>query len=228
MAGGTVTGNRCMIKVGRYPAAGGMAIGKVIGADDMTAVFAGGDTAVVTTYTGPLHMRVVHTGGGSPGRCCMATLAHLGGLDMPSMLACGGCAVVAARTIVGYAGMVVSAGAPGYGVVAIFAGSTVSGDMRWRHAGGDGAIMTTDAGTPYRCVIDTADAGPAHGGVAGFAAVVRSDMQRILTRRNGSVMARAAITGDITMIKDRMTPVNGGMAVIALIVTRYVSGRLTL
>ena len=87
--------------------------------------------------------------------------------------------------------------------------------------------MTADTGTPYGRVIDTADAGPAHGGVAGLATVVGGDMSGILTRCDRSVMTGIAITGDITMVENRMTPVHGGMAIIALIVTWHVSGCLT-
>lgn len=61
-----VTGNRGVIKVGRYPAAGGVTVGTIISADDMIAVFAGCDIAVVTAHAGPLNMRVIDSGGGGP------------------------------------------------------------------------------------------------------------------------------------------------------------------
>ena len=100
--------------------------------------------------------------------------------------------------------------------------------MRGCQAGGDDAVVTADAGTPYRRVIDTADTGPAHGGVAGLAAAIGGDMLRVLTRGDGTVVAGAAITGDIAVIENRMAPIHGGMAVVALIITRYVCGCLTL
>ena len=107
MTSGTITGNRSMIEICRYPAAGGMAVSTVIGTDDMPAVFAGGNTAVVTAHTGTLHMGVIDPGGGRPRRDCMTTLADLGRLDMASVLTIGRGAVVAARAVIGYPRVVV-------------------------------------------------------------------------------------------------------------------------
>ena len=66
MTSRAVTGNRGMIKVGRHPATGGVAVGTIIGTDDVPTVFTSGNIAVVTADTGALHMRVINTGGGSP------------------------------------------------------------------------------------------------------------------------------------------------------------------
>ena len=112
--------------------------------------------------------------------------------------------------------------------MAIFTGPAVDGDMRGRQASGYNAVVTADTGTPHCRVIDPTYAGPAHGGVAGFAAAVRSDVLRVLARRNGTVVTGAAIAGDVAVIEHRMSPIHSGMAVVALIVTRYVSGCLTL
>lgn len=144
------------------------------------------------------------------------------------MLAVGRSAVVAARAVIGYAGVIVGTGTPGNGVMALFAGPAVGGDVRWRQAGGDGAVVTADTGAPYGRVIDTADAGPAQSRVTGFTAAVGSNMLRILAGGDGSVVAGAAIAGNIAVIENRMPPVHGGMTVIALIVTRHVCGCLTL
>jgi hypothetical protein len=86
--------------------------------------------------------------------------------------------------------------------------------------------MTADTSASHRCVINPSYAGPAQGGVAGFTTVVRSNVVRVFTRRDRTVVTTAAIAGDIAVIENRMTPIHGRVAVVALVVTRHVIGCL--
>lgn len=110
--------------------------------------------------------------------------------------------------------------------MAILARPAVDRYMEGRGSGRFDTIMTAVAGPAHGAVIDLGDPGPAKGGVAQFAIVVRQNMVRTLAVARCAVMAIDAVAGDVAVIETGMTPIGRGMAVVALIIALNMVGRL--
>ncbi len=72
----------------------------------MCRMFAGCNAAIVTTGTAASNFIVIHTRHGRPQRRAMARLTLGAGLDMRTVFASGGDAIVAGSTATGYGRMV--------------------------------------------------------------------------------------------------------------------------
>lgn len=99
VATGAISGNACMVKIGRRPGDGRMTIVAIVTACKMSGVLSSGCDAVVTRTTTTEHLRMIYRVGRQPGDGIVAILANVGGLNVRRVLAdCIG-TVVAARAI---------------------------------------------------------------------------------------------------------------------------------
>lgn len=195
MAAGTLTGYLRVVKVCRYPAAGGVAIGTVIGTDDMIRILARSDIAVVTAEATTLHIGVIDLGCRSPSGDLVTGLTHLGRLYVSTMLAACRRAIMATGAVTADSRVVIGAGTPRDGIVAIITALTIGGDMRSRQASGDDTVMTTGTGSNHCSMIDADDVAPTEGRVTELTPIGREYVIGILLLawRCRPVMALGAI-----------------------------------
>ena len=92
------------------------------------------------------------------------------------------------------------------------------------HAGGGCAVVTRRTRAKHLVVINADDWGPDIGAVAVLANIGCQRMQRTFAGRVGAVVTVYAITRDVRVIEIGRQPGNGGVAIIAVIATGYVSG----
>lgn len=223
VAAGTVTGDRRMIEVRRYPAAGGVAGFTVIATLDMCGVLACGSGAVMAAGTDPDHIGMIHPYNRRPSRIAVTILTHVGSLDMGATLTRRRGAVVAGNAVTGQTGMVKIRRHPGIGGVAGFA-IIATLHMGGVLAGGDAAVMTAGAGTHHLGMVDACRRHPGSIAVTGLTHIRSLDMCGTLTGRRRTIMTARAVAGNGGMIEVGRCPGIGGMADQAIFRRRNMGG----
>ena len=101
------------------------------------------------------------------------------------------------------------------------------GDVGIVFATGNIAVMAAFTGAGHNRVIHTADPSPTESGMTEFAGISGTDMIAVLAQGRGTVVTGETTTVDGTVIKPGHMPANGGMTVVAAIVTSNMVNRFT-
>ena len=123
-----VTGDGAVIEHGRGPGIGGVAVIAGGAAGDMVGCFTDGSRAVVAAEAGAKYSSMVDLQYRCPVRGAVTVLACRGGLNVGSMLAGGGGAIVTAAAITGHGVVIECCRGPGIGGVAVITGGA-AGDV---------------------------------------------------------------------------------------------------
>lgn len=86
------------------------------------------------------------------------------------------------------------------------------------------AVVTGSAGSNYLRMIDGKHRQKGEGAVTVFADIACLNMGRALANSGGAVVTRYAVSCDTRMIESRRQPACRAVAIIALIIARYVAG----
>jgi hypothetical protein len=111
---------------------------------NMGFVFASRNVAVMAAFTGAGHNRVIHTANPSPAESGMTKLTGITGVDMITVLALGGRAVMTGETATGYSAVVKPGHMPANSGVAIVT-TIITTNMVDGFTGGIGIVMTAVA-----------------------------------------------------------------------------------
>ena len=181
--------------------------------------------AVMAGRAGPDDLCVIYYVRGSPDCNVMAVFADIAGRDVVQRLT--GCigTVVATATIAGNGRVIKIGGYPTDGRVAAIA-IIATGNMRRVFADCDRIIVARLAGADNLGMVHHHYRLPERGGVAVFADVGRLNMGQALAGRIDAIMAVAAATDNICMIKNCRYPCIGGMAIVTVVAACKVRRRL--
>lgn len=175
MAADAVASDVEVVKVGRDPRRGRVAVIAIIAAADVVRIFANSCNAVMTGSARAEHLRVIDGQNRNEHAAVMAVLAHVARLDVRGTLTRCVYAVMAADAIVNDAAMIEDRRLPRdrrMAIVTLVAGRNVV----WRLASCLDTVVTTLAVTGYRRMVHVAYDRPICRDMTVRAFAIRRDM----------------------------------------------------
>ena len=211
MAGDTCIHDIHVVKVGRQPCVGRMAVVTGLLAGYVIGCLARRGDAIVTGGACTQHFKVVDLGSRRPQGRRVAGLAEIRRLNMSGILARGRHTVVAALAIASDIGVIKIGGQPAVCRMAIITGFRAGNVIR-RFARSAHAIVTRTTTSQHFDVIHPDRGNPHCRSMAALTEVSRLNMGCVLARGRHSIMATATSSGNAAVIKLGGKPGTGAMA----------------
>jgi len=206
-----------VVEVGRYPACRRMTVVTIVTAVQVSWIFPGGRSAVMTRAAGANDLRVIYGKYGRENIGRMAVLTNIAGLNVGRVLSGGFGAVMAADAVAADVHMIEISRQPADGRVAVVA-IIPARDMRRVFTGRRSAIVAGAAGAQHLSVIDRRGRRKGDCAVAVLANIGGLHVCRALPCRGSTVVAAHAVSSDACVIEYGREPGAHSMAIVTLVV----------
>ena len=206
-----------VVEVGRYPACRRMTVVTIVTAVQVSWIFPGGRSAVMTRAAGANDLRVIYGKYGRENIGRMAVLTNIAGLNVGRVLSGGFGAVMAADAVAADVHMIEISRQPADGRVAVVA-IIPARDMRRVFTGRRSAVVAGAAGAQHLSVIDRRGRRKGDCAVAVLANIGGLHVCRALPCRGSTVVAAHAVSSDACVIEYGREPGAHSMAIVTLVV----------
>ena len=188
MAANTVVHDVGVVKIGRSPGNGCVAVVAVIATRDMCGMFASSGRAIVAGTARSNNLSVIHGECRNPGIRRVAVLANIGGLNVRCVFTGRIGTIVAAKTVTRNIYVIKVCGEPADGGMTVLAVVATTYVIR-RFSGRCHTIVTRTTGTNHLCMVDGESRHPYVWSMTVLANIGRLYMVWMLAGRFDAVVA---------------------------------------